>query len=130
AGGGLVHVDEDPTLAHRYRYQIWSPAPPQLLLTNGGDAKSGPIAPFDQIGFVTRDFEGAPARTIVAWAEDRTKLIQIAEPLELREAFPYTAFASLFGLFLVSLAALLIIDAWMIRRAMRALQDSAGQLTQ
>jgi two-component system sensor histidine kinase QseC len=130
AGGGLVHVDEDPTLAHRYRYQIWSPSPPQLLLTNGGDAKSGPIAPFDQIGFVTRDFEGAPARTIVAWSEDRTKLIQIAEPLELREAFPYTAFASLFGLFLVSLAALLIIDAWMIRRAMRALQDSAGQLTQ
>ena len=129
AGGGLVHVDEDPTLAHRYRYQVWSPSPPQLLLTNG-DAKSGPIAPFDQVGFVTRDFEGAPARTIVAWSEDRTKLIQIAEPLELREAFPYTAFASLFGLFLVSLATLLIIDAWMIRRAMRALQDSAGQLTQ
>src|SRR6266436_5816610 len=53
AGGGLVHVDEDPTLAHRYRYQVWSPSPPQLLLTNG-DAKSGPIAPFDQVGFVTR----------------------------------------------------------------------------
>jgi signal transduction histidine kinase len=129
AGGGVIHVDEDPALARHYRYQVWSPEPAQLLLTNG-DPKAPPIAPFDQAGFVTREFEGAPTRTIVAWSEDRTKLIQIAEPLALREAFPYSAFASLFGLFLVSLAALLAIDAWMIRRAMRALQDSATQLTQ
>jgi two-component system, OmpR family, sensor histidine kinase QseC len=129
AGGGVIHVDEDPSLAHRYRYQVWS-ASHQLLMTNGGDANAAPIAPFDQVGFVTRDFEGAPARTIVAWSEDRTKLLQIAEPLALREAFPYTAFASLFGLFLFSLAALLAIDAWMIRRATRALQDSASQVTQ
>ena len=129
AGGGLVHVDEDPALARHYRYQVWSPEPVQLLLTNG-DPKAAPIAPFDQAGFVTREFEGSAARTIVAWSEDRTKLIQIAEPLELREALPYSAFASLFGLFLVSLATLMAIDAWMIRRAMRALQDSAAQLTQ
>jgi signal transduction histidine kinase len=129
AGGGLIHVDEDPSLAHRYRYQVWSPSPRQLLLTNG-DATSGAIAPFDQVGFVTRDFEGAPSRTVVFWSEDRTKLIQVAEPLALREAFPYTAFTSLFGLFLVSLAALMLIDAWMIRRATSALQDSATQLTQ
>ena len=129
AGGGVIHVDEDPELALRYRYQIWSPSPLQLLLTNG-DPKAAPIAPFDQGGFVTRGFDGAQARTVVAWSEDRTKLIQIAEPLMLRDAFPKTAFASLFGLFLLSLAALLIIDAWMIRRATRALQDSARQLTQ
>jgi signal transduction histidine kinase len=129
AGSGVIHVDEDPMLARRYRYQIWSPSPQQLLLTNG-EPKAAPIAPFDQRGFVTRDFDGAPARTVVAWSEDRTKLIQIAEPLDLREAFPHAAFASLFGLFLVSLTALLIIDAWMIRRATRALQDSASQLTQ
>ncbi|HEV3020173.1 MAG TPA: ATP-binding protein [Burkholderiaceae bacterium] len=130
-GRGLIHVDEDqdPALAHRYRYQVWSPSPQQLLLTNG-DPKAGPIAPFEQVGFVTRPFEGAPARTIVAWSEDRTKVLQIAEPLELREPFAHTAFASLFGLFLVSLAALLIIDAWMIRRATGALQESARQLTQ
>ncbi|HEX4598946.1 MAG TPA: ATP-binding protein [Burkholderiaceae bacterium] len=129
AGGGVLHVDEDPSLAHRYRYQIWSPSPRQLLLTNG-DAQAQPIAPFEQVGFATRPVDGAPARTIVAWSEDHTKLIQIAEPLQLREAFPYTAFASLFALFLVSLAALLAIDAWMIRRATRALQESAGQLTE
>jgi signal transduction histidine kinase len=132
AGGGVIHVDEGegPALTHRYRYQIWSAAPPQqLLLTNGSD-KTGPIAPFDQTGFVTRQFEGAPARTIVAWSEDRTKLIQMAEPLELREVFAQTAFASLFGLFLISLTALLVIDAWMIRRATGALQESARQLTQ
>src|SRR5882672_5170122 len=129
AGSGVIHVDEDPMLARRYRYQIWSPSPQQLLLTNG-DPKAAPIAPFDQSGFVTRDFDGAPARTVVAWSEDRTKLIQIAEPLDLREAFPHAAFGSLFGLFLVSLTALLMIDAWMIRRATRALQDSASQLTQ
>jgi signal transduction histidine kinase len=129
AGGGMIHVDEDPSLAHRYRYQIWSPAPQQLLLSNG-DATTAPIAPFDQVGFVTRDFDGAQARTVVFWSEDRTKLIQIAEPLQLREATPYPALASLFLLFLVSLAALLVIDAWMIRRATRALQDSARQLTQ
>jgi len=128
AGRGLIHVDEDSSLAHRYRYQVWSPSG-ELLLTNG-HAQEQPIAPFDQVGFVTRDFEGAQARTIVAWSEDRNKLIQIAEPLALRETFPYTAFASLFGLFLFSLAALLAIDAWMIRRATRALQDSARQLTQ
>src|SRR6266403_1759697 len=130
AGGGMIHVDEDPSLAHRYRYQVWQPAPRQLLLTNGGDATEGPIAPFDQVGFVTRDFEGAQARTVVFWSEDRAKLIQIAEPLQLREAYPYTALASLFGLFLFSLMALLMIDAWMIRRATRALQESASQLTQ
>jgi two-component system, OmpR family, sensor histidine kinase QseC len=129
AGGGVLHVDEDPSLAHRYRYQIWSPSPRQLLLTNG-DAQAEPIAPFEQAGFATRAVEGTLARTIVAWSEDHTKLIQIAEPLELRQAFPYTAFASLFGLFLVSLAALLAIDAWMIRRATRALQESASQLTE
>jgi signal transduction histidine kinase len=129
AGGGVVHVDEDPMLARRYRYQIWSPSPRQLLLTNG-DSSAAPIAPFDQKGFVTRDFDGAPARSVVTWSEDRTKLIQIAEPVDLRETFPHAAFASLFGLFLVSLTALLIIDAWMIRRATRSLQDSVSQLTQ
>jgi two-component system sensor histidine kinase QseC len=129
AGGGVIHVDEDPSLAHHYRYQVWSPSSRRLLLTNG-DEQTGPIAPFDQVGFVTRNFEGAQARTIVAWSEDGTKLIHIAEPLAMREALPYTAFASLFGLFLFSLAALLVIDAWMIRRATRALQDSASQLTQ
>jgi len=129
AGGGVIHVDEDPVLAHRYQYQVWLPSPQQLLLTNG-DPHAAPIAPFDQIGFVTRDFEGAPARTVVAWSEDRTKVMQIAEPLALREALPNTAFASLFGLFLVSLAALLLIFGWMLRRATRALQESAGQLTQ
>jgi len=67
----------------------------------------------------------------VAWSEDRTKLIQIAEPLQAAGGISvHGRFASLFGLFLISLAALLVIDAWMIRRAMRALQDSAGQLTQ
>ncbi|HEX4584504.1 MAG TPA: ATP-binding protein [Burkholderiaceae bacterium] len=129
AGAGMIHVDEDPSLAHRYRYQIWSPAPQQLLLSNG-EATASPIAPFDQVGFATRVFEGSPARTVVFWSEDRTKLIQIAEPLALREAYPYTAFASLFVLFLISLAALLVVDAWMIRRATRSLQDSARQLTQ
>jgi len=129
AGGGVIHVDEDPALAQRYRYQVWSPSPQQLLLTNG-DPKLGAIAPFDQVGFVTREFDGEPARTTVNWSEDRTKVIQMAEPLKLREVFPGTAYASLFGVFLISLTALLLIDAWMIRRAMRALQDSASQLTQ
>jgi two-component system, OmpR family, sensor histidine kinase QseC len=129
AGGGVIHVDEDPELARRYRYQVWSPSPPQLLLTNG-EANAAPIAPFDQTGFVTRDLAGAPASTIVTWSQDHTKLIQVAEPLELREAFPQAAFTSLFGLFLASLAALLMINAWMIGRATGALQDSARQLTQ
>jgi two-component system sensor histidine kinase QseC len=130
AGGGVIHVDEDPALAHRYQYQVWLPAPQQQLLLTNGDPHAPPIAPFDQEGFVTRDFDGAPARTVVAWSEDRTKVIQIAEPLQLREAFPNTAFASLFGLFLLSLAALLLIFGWMLRRATRTLQDSASQLTQ
>lgn len=129
AGGGIIHVDEDPALTHRYRYQIWLPSPRQLLLTNG-DPKADPIAPFDQAGFVTRDFEGASARTMVSWSEDRTKVIEIAEPLALREAFAFAAFGSLFGLFLISLSVLLVIDAWMIRRATRSLQESARQLTQ
>ncbi|HUD26790.1 MAG TPA: ATP-binding protein [Burkholderiaceae bacterium] len=131
-GRGLIRVDEDqdPALAHRYRYQVWSAAsPPQLLLTNG-NPKTGPIAPFDQVGFVTRKFEGAAARTIVAWSDDRAKILQIAEPLELREPFAHAAFGSLFVLFLVSLAALLLVEAWMIGRATGALQESARQLTQ
>src|SRR6201997_1916233 len=69
AGGGVLHVDEDPSLAPPYRYQIWSPSPRQLLLTNG-DAQAEPIAPFEQAGFATRAVEGTPARTIVAWSED------------------------------------------------------------
>ncbi len=129
AGGGVIHIDEDPSLEHHYLYQVWSPNPVKLLLTNG-DANAGPIVPFEQSGFITGNLDGEPARTVVVWSEDRTKLILIAEPLRLREAFPQAAILTLFGLFLVSLAALLAIDAWMIRRATRSLQDSVGQLTQ
>jgi signal transduction histidine kinase len=129
AGGGVIHIDEDPSLERRYRYQVWLPQPPQLLLTNG-DPKSGPLVPFDQDGYATRNIEGEPSRTVVVWTEDHEKLLQIAEPLRLREPFPKAAHLTLFILFLVSLAGLLAIDAWMIRRATRALQDSAAQLTQ
>jgi two-component system, OmpR family, sensor histidine kinase QseC len=129
AGGGVIHIDEDPALERQYRYQVWLAQPPKLLLTND-DSQAGPIAPFEQDGFVTRQFEGEASRTVVVWSEDRTKLIQIAQPLRLREPFPKAAHLTLFGLFLVSLAALLAIDAWMIRRATRSLQDSAAQLTQ
>jgi signal transduction histidine kinase len=129
AGGGVIHLDEDPALERQYRYQVWLPQPPKLLLTNG-DAKAWPIAPFDQDGYVTRDIDGEAARTAVVWSEDRNKLIAIAQPLRLRESFPKTAHLTLFVLFLVSLSVLLAIDAWMIRQATRSLQDSAAQLKQ
>jgi len=129
AGGGQIHIAEDPALAKRYSYQVWSPAPPHLLLTNGAGS-AAPIAPFEQVGFVTGERDGQTVRTLVLWSEDRTKQIQVAEPLALREPSPVPAYAGLFGLFLLSLAALLAVGAWMINRATHPLDDSAFQLTQ
>jgi hypothetical protein len=129
AGGGVIHIDEDPSVALRYRYQIFLAATHQLLLTNG-DAGDAVIAPFEQAGLVTRELHGEPARTVVEWSDDQSKVIMVDEPLRLRNAFPRAAYLTLFGLFLVSLAALLTIDAWMIRRTTRSLYESAAQLSQ
>jgi len=127
AGGGTIQIDEDPSLVRHYHYQVWLSRPPQLMLTNG-DPAARPLAPFNQPGFVTRELEGEAFRTVVLWSEDHSKLIQIAEPLRLREAFPRAAHLTLLALFLASAAILLAINAWMIRRATRALGESAAQV--
>lgn len=127
--GRLLVVDEDSTVPRRYLYQIWSPQPAAMLLTNG-QADSGPLASFEQQGLQTLNLGGEEWRTAVVWSEDRTKLILIAEPIRLREAFPRRSLVTLFAFFLASLGGLLGLLAWMIGHATRSLRDSAAQLAE
>jgi two-component system, OmpR family, sensor histidine kinase QseC len=127
--GRLLVVDEDSTTPRRYLYQIWSPQPPAMLLTNG-QADAGPLASFEQQGLQTQNLGGEDWRTSVVWSEDRTKVILIAEPIRLRETFPKTSLVTLFAFFLASLGALLGLLAWMIGHATRSLRDSAAQLAE
>jgi signal transduction histidine kinase len=127
-GSDIVHMETARTLGTRYRYQIWSPDGTLLLVSF--DAPRSAFAPPSQQGFETREIDGVAMRTLVLWADDGTKLVEVAEPLSARPAFVGPALGYLLALFLLSLAALVAMNAWLIRRATRALSDSARQLTE
>lgn len=128
SGADVVHIEGAQTLGARYRYQIWSKNG-ELLLVSVGAPRTA-FAPFRDPGFSTRAIDGIAMRVIVLASADNSKLLEVAEPLSAR-SFEWDATLGLLGIPLVlSLAVLISVSAWLVRRATRALGESAQQVTQ
>ncbi len=128
SGADIVHLETASTLGTRYKYQIWSRKGELLLVSF--DAPRVAFAPFGEPGVSTREVGGQPMRVAVEWDTEGNKLVEVAEPLSARPAFVGPGLGYLLGLFLVSLLALAVVVAWLIRRTTRSLSESARQLTQ
>jgi len=125
-GRDIVHIETELTLGARYKYQIISSSGEVLLLSY--DAPRTRMAPAEQKGLVDREINGVVMRTEVLWNPDRSKAVIIAEPLSLRDSLVGALHGYLIPLFLISLALLLLLNWWLFRRAMQALDESATQL--
>ena len=125
-GRDMVHVETELTLGSRYKYQIVSRTGEVLLVSY--DAPRTLMAPVDQVGLVDRDVDGVEMRTEIVWNADRSKGAIIAEPLNRRDAFVGGLHGYLIPLFLLSLCSLLVLNWWLFRRAMQAVEESATQL--
>jgi signal transduction histidine kinase len=125
-GRDIVHIETELTLGSRYKYQIVSDSGELLLLSF--DAPRALMAPLQQVGLVDREIGGVEMRTQIVWNSDRSKGVIIAEPLDRRSAFVGGMHSYMIPLFLFSLGALLVLNWWLFRRAMKALQESAEQL--
>ena len=128
AGADVVHIEGAQTLGARYRYQIWSKKGELLLVSVG--APRTPFAPFGEAGFSTRDIGQVPMRVIVLPSSDGSKLLQVAEPISARSVGLNPDLALLGIPLLLSLAVLVAVSAWLVRRTTRALAESARQVTQ
>ncbi len=129
AGGAeIVHFEGALTIGARYHYQIWS-ADGELLLVSV-DTVGIPFVPLDQRGFSTVQIEGTPMRVIVMASDDGSKLLEVAEPLAARAAGINPGFGYLVIPLVLSLALLVGVSTWLVRRATRALGESARQVTQ
>ena len=125
-GRDMVHVETELTLGSRYKYQIVSRTGEVLLVSY--DAPRTLMVPVDQVGLVDRDIDGVKMRTEIVWNADRSKGAIIAEPLNRRDAFVGGLHGYLIPLFLLSLGSLLVLNWWLFRRAMQAVEESATQL--
>ena len=125
-GRDMVHVETELTLGSRYKYQIVSRTGEVLLVSY--DAPRTLMVPVDQVGLVDRDIDGVKMRTEIVWNADRSKGAIIAEPLNRRDAFVGGLHGYLIPLFLLSLCSLLVLNWWLFRRAMQAVEESATQL--
>jgi signal transduction histidine kinase len=129
AGGAeIVHFEGALTIGARYHYQIWS-SDGELLLVSV-DTVGIPFLPLDQRGFSTVEIDGAPNRVIAIASDDGSKVLQVAEPLAARVANIDPGFGFLVIPLLLSLALLVGVSTWLVRRATWALGESARQLTQ
>jgi len=128
SGADVVHIEGAQTLGARYRYQIWSQKGELLLVSVG--APRTPFAPFSERGFSTRTIGEVPMRMIVLPSGDGSKLLEVAEPLSARSVGPDPDLGLLGIPLLLSLAFLIAVSAWLVRRVTHALSESAQQVTQ
>ncbi len=126
-GGDIVHLEGAATLGARYRYQIWS-KDGELLLVSVGTGRTPFVPSFEQ-GYSNREIDGVPMRVIVLPSDDGSKLLEVAEPLAARSAEVDPGLAFLAIPLVLSLALLVGFSAWLIRRATRALGESAQEVT-
>lgn len=122
-----VHVETAETLHTRYAYQIWSKDGELLLLSHNAPRK--PFAPIGPEGPLDRVIDGRNYCVYTLRSADGTMLIQVAEDESLRSLFNVGLGVWEVGFFLVSIALLLSLNRWAISRAVRALDQSAQQLT-
>jgi signal transduction histidine kinase len=125
--GNVVHLETAQTLDPRYRYQVWSARGDLLLVST--DAPRDPFAPLDVSGHQARAFGGHEYRVFSLWSRDRAMQIQVAERADLRDFVFGRVARSLLLFFVVSTAALALLNWWMFGRATRALDVTAHQLT-
>jgi signal transduction histidine kinase len=127
-GAEIVHFEGALTIGARYRYQIWSTEGELLLVSV--DTVGVPFVPISQRGFYTEEIEGAPMRVIVVASDDGSKIIEVAEPLAARVAGIDPGIGYFAIPLLLSLALLVGLSTWLVRRATWALGESARQVTQ
>lgn len=128
AGGDIVHVEGARTLGRRYHYQIWSKDGELLMVSV--DTGRKPFAPRDVTGFSNREIDGVPMRVVNVNSDDGRLQLQVAEPLSARSATFDPELAYLAIPLLLSLALLVGVSAVLMRRATRALGESAREVTQ
>jgi two-component system OmpR family sensor kinase/two-component system sensor histidine kinase QseC len=129
AGGAeIVHFEGALTIGTRYHYQIWSKDGELLLVSV--DTVGIPFVPLDQRGLSTVEIEGTPMRVIVLSSDDGSKVLEVVEPLSTRAAGINPDFGYLVIPLLLSLALLVGLSTWLVRRATWALGESARQVTQ
>jgi two-component system OmpR family sensor kinase/two-component system sensor histidine kinase QseC len=129
AGGAeIVHFEGALTIGARYHYQIWSPDGELLLVSV--DTVGIPFVPLSQRGLSTVEIEGVPMRVIVMSSDNGSQLLEVAEPLAARAAGIDPGFGFLLVPLVLSLALLVGVSTWLVRRATWALGESARQVTQ
>lgn len=122
-----VHMETAATLAPRYAYQVWSKDGELLLLSH--NARREPYAPVKREGFLDRKIDGRPYCIFSMRSVDGAMQIQVAEDESMRDLLRPNFIYWLVGFFLVSIALLLLLNRWVFGRAVRALDQSAQQLT-
>ncbi len=122
-----VHVETAATLDPRYAYQIWSRDGELLLLSH--NARREPYAPLTREGILDRNIDGRPYCIFSLRSVDGAMQIQVAEDESMRDLLGPRFIYWLVGFFLVSIALLLLLNRWVFGRALRALDQSAQQLT-
>ncbi len=122
-----VHVETAATLDPRYAYQIWSKDGELLLLSH--NARREPYAPLTREGILDRNIDGRPYCIFSLRSVDGAMQIQVAEDESMRDLLRPKFIYWLLAFFLVSIALLLLLNRWVFGRAVRALDQSAQQLT-
>jgi len=129
AGGAeIVHFEGALTIGARYHYQIWSTEGELLLVSV--DTVGIPFVPVTTRGFTNVEIEGEPMRVIVMPSDDGSKVLEVAEPLAARKGNVDPGFGYLLIPLVLSLALLVGVSTWLVRRATFALRESARQVTQ
>lgn len=125
--GDRVHWETATTLDLRYAYQIWSKD--GELLLQSPNAQREPYAPLQREGLNDRTINGRPYCIYSLRSADGSMQIQVAEDESMRSLLRPTLAYWLLGFFLISIALLLLLNRWVFGGAVRALDQSAQQLT-
>jgi two-component system OmpR family sensor kinase/two-component system sensor histidine kinase QseC len=123
----LIHQETAATLDPRYAYQVWSMDGKLLLLSHNAPREA--FAPLGKEGKVDLDIDGKPFCVYTMRNSDSTMQIQVAEDESMRGFLTPHLDVLLIVFFLVSTGLLLLFNRWFLGRAMRAVDQSAQQLT-
>ncbi len=112
----------------RYRYQVWSRNGGMLLL-NDGAPSDAPLMPLERVGFERVRVHGEMYRTFAASSEDGSVIVQVAESIERQPNRIAFVALNYVGILTIPFAALFGVTWLLLRRAMRAVDSIALQLT-
>lgn len=122
------HEEVALTMDSRYVFQIWS-EDGRLLLRSSRARGSTPLAPLASSGFLDVEIDGAPLRVYSTRGNSGATILQIAEYRSRRSAVTPAWGVPMIGLFVLSTLGVGALSGLLIRRAVRAFDESARQLT-